>query len=714
MPSASRPSDSNSRLPNRVECGGKAAVLYALLAAGFRVPKFELAAADPCELSQSIQRLGLPLAVRSSASEEDGGLGSFAGQFKSFLNLTSFDEVQVAVEACRASVSSPDVVNYCNKLGVDPGELKMSVIIQRMIQPDLAGVAFTVNPTTGANEVVIEACEGLADGLLAGTHSALPEEHPLLQKFAAEITDTARRIQRHFGVPQDIEFAIADDVLYILQARPITRIGFDPEIGEWTNANFCDGGVSSSVCTPLMWSLYDFIWDRTLKECLQEIRLYDGDFVAGQMFFGRPYWNLGAVKRCVSKIPGFVEREFDDDLSIQINYEGSGRCTPVTFQTVLRVIPTVLSMPGFFRRQECEAERLRREFPLIEQRWESTTGDVAASFLQLIEQDYFRTENTYFRTIYAVSLAKQDLKHAFPDCDYISLVSALPDLQHMAPLRKMREMQSRGDCDIQPLIKQFRHHCRWGVDIRYPRWDEDAEFVRELAACLPAAAGSDPHPAYERARAAAVARLPWWRRPRFNRKLDRLRRLIWLREELRDISGRMYYLIRRHILEISKRRGLGDAIFFQKFREIAADDRNHIESRRDVYESFRNFKAPNEIGARFCHKTAHLTGAMTGIGASGGHATGVARVARSVQEALLAEAGSILICPFTEPGWASVLDRVAGVVTETGGQLSHAAVICREFGIPAVLGVANATERILDGSRVEIDGFSGTVTVVRG
>src|SRR5438270_9707526 len=106
-----------------------------------------------------------------------------------------------------------------------------------------------------------------------------------------------------------------------------------------------------------------------------------------------------------------------------------------------------------------------------------------------------------------------------------------------------------------------------------------------------------------------------------------------------------------------------------------------------------------------------VSGALCGIGASPGTARGIARAARSVEEAMAVPTGSILICPFTDPGWTPVLDRVAGVVTETGGLLSHAAVICREYGIPAVLGVPEATERIPDGARVAVHGGEGFVEV---
>ena len=100
---------------------------------------------------------------------------------------------------------------------------------------------------------------------------------------------------------------------------------------------------------------------------------------------------------------------------------------------------------------------------------------------------------------------------------------------------------------------------------------------------------------------------------------------------------------------------------------------------------------------------------MKGIGASQGRTEGVARIALTVEEAARVEKGAILVCPFTDPGWTPVLDRVSGVVTETGGLLSHAAVICREYGIPAVLGIRGVTSRISDGQTLIVDGGTGIV-----
>lgn len=688
--------------------GGKARRLVELQLAGFRVPDFLCA---PPDLAKAVEVLGLPVAVRSSASTEDGGEVSFAGQFRSYLNLSTLDAVEMAVQGCLESVRAPAVADYCRRSGIDPGTLRMTPVIQRMIQPELAGVAFTVNPATGAEEVLIEACAGLADELLAGSRPALPATHPLVVRHRPEIERVARAIQRHFGAPQDIEFAIEAGELFILQARPVTRIHFAPGTGEWTNADFRDGGVSAGVCTPLMWSLYDFIWEPALKDFLRDVRLFDGDFQAGRMFFGRPYWNLGAVKRCLARLPGFVEREFDRDLSVAVTCEGDGIRTPVTPAGLLRALPTLLAVPGIWRRQE----RFDREFlaggaAARLRAHARPSGDLAAGFRRLILEDYRVTETNYFRTIFCASLAKLAFLESFPDADYPALVAALPPMRHLEPTRMMREMAARGETDIAPLQRAFPHRSRRELDLSAPRWDEDPEWVAALLRDQGAQpAGSDPRPAYERARADALAALPWHRRGSFARKLDRLRTFLWLREEMRDVSSRMYHVIRRQVLALAAQRGLGDDTFFQTWEEIVADDRSRIAERRETFEGFRNFRAPNEIGSRFAFDPAPAQGALRGIGASRGRVRGVARVARSIEEARGVERGTILVCPFTDPGWTPVLDRVAAVVTETGGLLSHAAVICREYGIPAVLGVPEATSRIPDGATVVVHGGLGTV-----
>ena len=156
---------------------------------------------------------------------------------------------------------------------------------------------------------------------------------------------------------------------------------------------------------------------------------------------------------------------------------------------------------SFFRNQEDLAQQfLAGGFDVIQRKYEPISGDIDSAFRELVEQDYVTTESSYFRTIFAASFAKLDFKMSFPEADYASLVAALPELRHMAPMRALREMALRGDHCVSPLLRKFRHHCRWGLDIREARWDEDREFVEELLQNLTKSAGSDPHPAYQRAR----------------------------------------------------------------------------------------------------------------------------------------------------------------------------------------------------------------------
>ena len=228
---------------------------------------------------------------------------------------------------------------------------------------------------------------------------------------------------------------------------------------------------------------------------------------------------------------------------------------------------------------------------------------------------------------------------------------------------------------------------------------------------VPAASTNDSRDRYESALAAVRASVPRRQRRALQRKLDRLRSFVWQREEMRDLSSQMYYLIRRYAKEIARRRGLGDDVFLMSFQQIVADDRSLIGPNREIYESFRNYQAPHEIGSEYRRSDTAASEHWQGLAASAGTATAAAYVANSVAEATEMPAGKILVCPFTDPGWTPILDRSAGVVTETGGLLSHAAVICREYGIPAVLGLAGATCEIRTGQAIFIDGGLGIVEV---
>jgi pyruvate,water dikinase len=304
-----------------------------------------------------------------------------------------------------------------------------------------------------------------------------------------------------------------------------------------------------------------------------------------------------------------------------------------------------------------------------------------------------------------------DLLTAFPQACDQSLLASLPPLRHMEPVKRVQALSVRDAEQLSDIVTEFRHHYRQGLDICFPRWDEDRQFVLQMLRELPSSEVPDTRDRYESALADLRTQIPRWRHRSLAKKLERLRAFLWLREEMRDLSSKMYYLIRRHALEIARRRGLGQDVFFMTCDELLADDRSNVARNRATYESYRNFKAPNEIGSRYNGALGIRSNDLCGLPASAGSAEGTAYVAQNVADAAGIEPGQILVCPFTDPGWTPILCRAAGVVTETGGLLSHAAVICREIGVPAVLGLDRATRRIHHGQKIRVDGSLGTVQI---
>ena len=223
-------------------CGAKAANLGRLLRAGFDVPA-GFVIGDPIgddgwgqEIESALLDLGSgSFAVRSSAFVEDGGQASFAGQLNTTLGATTTAQVVQAVRRTALSGADPEVIAYVARTGQAAGNV-VSVIVQVMVEPEAAGVLFTRHPVSGADQVVIEAAGGLGDKVVDGTVTpqawtvdggeltgpGLAEAPVLTKAQVLALGKIGRRIEAMFGVPQDIEWAIADGKIWMLQTQPIT------------------------------------------------------------------------------------------------------------------------------------------------------------------------------------------------------------------------------------------------------------------------------------------------------------------------------------------------------------------------------------------------------------------------------------------------------------------------------------------------------------
>ena len=779
-----------------------------------------------------------PVAVRSSGVLEDLPQASFAGQYETFLNVTGFEGLEAAVERCWASVRNERVIAYCRRNRIPADRLRMAVVVQEMIPAEASGVVFTVNPLTGIDtEMMIEAAWGLGEGVVTGKiepdqfvldartketlRAAIGEKR--LKVVAAvrggrrevpvapadrkrpcltteqlrEIATVAREVQILYGAPQDIEFAYFKGRLYLLQARPITTFSFSKDLGEWTTADFRDGGVSAAVCSPFMWSLYDFIWRHSMPDYLKMLGLLKGEINRdewGKVFFGRPYWNVGAVKRAVSEIPGFVERNFDKDLSIIITYEGDGVKTPVTPMRVLKAIPTLLALNKTYKEQLDFDKRFVLEFERIEEAYQRlplralSAEEFLSHYRRLIEKDYFTTETNYFRTIFNQSNSKLDFKVSLDRLNakgasiaYLNLISGIPRLRTLLPLQDLWRLadrivkqpglkerilrmeteklakkiasSKRGEAsvwsEIKAYIDAYGYHSRTELDITVPRWKEDIPFVVDMLKDFLRTHDKTPDPellhqkqhqlyleerrkAEEAFHRTLFSRLDLYSRRTFFRRLDLVRQYAWWREEMRDRSTRMYALIRAYTLEAARRLlesgslDCEDDIFYLRFSQVfdllegrlsAAEARAVIAENRAYNASFRSFKNPNEIGWRWKveeepRAEAGAKDTLYGIGCSPGKSRGTVKVIRRIEETHRLDKDDVLVTFFTDPGWTPVLNLVSAVVTETGGLLSHAAIISREYGIPAVLNVKHATALLHDGQTVEVDGDQGVVRLL--
>jgi len=727
-----------------------------------------------------------PLAVRSSGTLEDGAEASFAGQFESRIGVRGEGALHAALRTCLGSLFTPRLTAYlrAQQDRLTPGELPgLAVVVQRAVHADAAGALFTVNPLTGREEeTVVEAVLGPGEGHASGSRPAdrfvvdaaagrlvaaergVPGSGTTLD--AAQVLALAElgaRAQEHLGLPLDLEWVRAGAELSLVQARPITRIHFAPDLGEWTTADFRDGGVSSSPCAPLMASLYELAFERSMPAYLRSLGLLPRGHRARwfRVFFARPYWNVAAAKAAVATLPGFVERNFDLDLGIDPPYEGPGRTTPVGVRTVLRALPVLARLRRGYRRRLAANARLLAAFParvapfdLDDRALAALPADrFAADLRRLVHELHLETETGYFETIYNTSNAKLDFSTPFARArararlDYGRLVGGLQDVSHLRPLADLHatlgRLRAEGRrvslADAEAFARRWPWHGRKELDLRVPRWPDDLPFVRDMMARAleawrpeddPAKASAAQHAAYveERGRALAALRGPF-ARASFRRRLALLRRFTFEREELRDRSSRVYAHVRRWALEAGRRLAAAGAlpdegaVFALRHEELLAALEGRTAPDETVrlaragerrLRSYRLFANPNEIGARHHLGPARPPPAgpvLRGTACSPGHARGRARVIRSLEESARLAPGDVLVAPFTDPGWTPLFPHLAAVVTENGGLLSHAAVIAREYGIPAVLAVPGATRRIPDGAIVVVDGGEGTIVL---
>jgi phosphohistidine swiveling domain-containing protein len=711
------------RLTDAAEVGGKAAGLGELLADGAHVPDGVVLTTAAAEMTADERRSLLrdalldlgrgPFAVRSSGVDEDGAVHSFAGMYETLLDVPS-EELPAAAEQCLAGAQTARVSAY--REGANG---RMAVIIQRMVRPAAAGVALTADPVSGDREkIVVTAVRGTGDRLVSGTafgdewvvngSSASARRRPeqaIDRRQALAVGREARRIAASRGVPQDIEWAIdAEDALWIIQARPMTAL--PPEVswespapGAYTRQLRFGEWISEPI-TPLFESwLLSAMEDRfhgiLLKELGQRAPRPLHVIVNGWYFYSLNWFSPRSMAR---SLPGMLVHLARD---------------PRRFAGVAP--PTVrFSIPLFERDWR---EDLQPRYRAAVAAAEAAVEAMPASELPGLVDGLADLAGESFTSIAALSGAAYKME--------INLARFYR--KHLAP--------SLGGSHL-PLVAGFE-----------PPTGPDRHAVVSLDWWYPPGAGAEPAmPAENHARLienrhaaerAAFAALAGSRKrlASFKSLLAETQRMVPVREEQTRELTLAWPVMRRAVVRI------GDALvtmgaiasaeevfFLTRSEALAAltglplASSVNVAERRARREEQAKLVPPNFVGnvSRFMRSIpgafARMIGAepseraiVSGSPASPGRATRAVRVVRGPDEFDQLQPGEILVAPLTAPAWTPLFTRAAAVVTDVGSAASHASIIAREYGIPAVVGCGDATARLRTGMRVTVDGTSGNV-----
>jgi pyruvate,water dikinase len=783
----------------------------------------------------------VPVAVRSSATAEDLPDLSFAGQQDTYLNVIGSQAVLDSVRRCWASLWTARAIGYRLRNNVAPAGLSLAVIIQVMAPADASGVLFTANPLTGRRaETVIDATLGLGEALVSGQ---VEPDHYVVDPAAGRILsktlgakavairgssaggvlteaqnaheiqalgdDTilalarlGQRVAGHYGVPQDIEWALAGGSLNLLQSRPVTSLfplpeGLDP--AGPLKVLFSFGSVQGMLdpITPLGREIFLMLAAAASRGLNQPVTPATQQvlFTAAERLFinftGPARHPFG--RRFLVQFTGNIDPVFQEGLLAVLSDPRLGLLqSRMGFKTRLKTMRLVFSLAGMVvynllwpargrQRVQMEievavraAEALARGSTGLAERvaaFEDTQRVVPARLLkyllpavisgQAMLQPLIRlasslpggealalelTRGTPHNVTTEMDLALWDVSRQVQADPAAAALFAGTEPAALTQAYLRGELPSAAQLAIAGFLARYGMRGLAEIDLGRPRWREDPTQIMQVIASYLRISGDtlSPRAAFERgagqARAARdrlVALLRREKRGWFKARFaafaaGRIRELVGLRESPKFMAIRVMGVWREALIEEGQRlAGQGridqaEDIFFlttADLKKIAANEpggwREIVRSRRQRYarEKRRN-QIPRLLlsdGTAIYESASAPAGGddvmLIGSPVSPGVVEGRARVILDPRGARL-EPGEILVCPATDPGWTPLFLAAGGLVMEVGGMMTHGSVVAREYGIPAVVGVARATTRLKTGTRIRVDGAQGRIDIL--
>lgn len=709
VPSQSRRTDGLvwlAEAADRPELGGKAQRLGRLVRERFPVPPgmvvvpgWEL---DQVDVDQVFHELGTAeVAVRSSACGEDGSEQSHAGEFRTILRVRH-DGLLAAVASVRAS--------YRGRSG--------GVVIQAMVPATHAGVLFTEDPAH-AGRMLLEYVDGLGEALVSGAENAVEvrfgrvDHEPVDGKEAAfdctELIALGHRVEQLFGCPQDIEWARANGRIHLLQARDITRRagqGDDPvAVREQERAELlaaCAGACPEEVVFAT--DDYAALLPEPTTHSLQLLQ---------------QVWAPGGSVDLAARRLGISFRHHD--ASPPVIRTAFGR-TVVDRRAMASVLGTS-ALAGFRIGSAASGiEQHFREVFLPAHERESVrlaAIDLARLTTEQLHKLHVETRERFLTATYVEAEVVNLVAEAYLGAARRRLERAGRDAArelgrgvHTVVQQAFRELVDGNGLDtsqrVDRFLRDFGHRSARDFELSEPRFREDRAMVAGMAASQGGSMAS------QEAVPTHGTGLPWLAR----KETERARRFQELKEEAKHAACRDLEQLRLQLLEIGRRHGLGTAVFDLGFAEV---DQLTVPSfvaaahalavRRATQRRWLlSVRMPEQLTpAALQHLgeqqplPALPAGSMRGARVAGDReVVGAVRVLSSAADLERLQPGEILVARCTDPCWMAGFRRAAGLVTEVGGWLSHAAIQAREHNLPAIVGVAGATARLRDGDVVKL------------
>lgn len=705
-------------------------------------------------------------AVRSSANVEDGGEHSFAGQFYSELNVNGLEQILEAIQSVWQSAENDALQPYLTQAGLAQSDLKMAVVVQEMVTPVASGVAFSKNPLTGLDETIVEAVMGSGEALVQGGATPMRWVHKWGELIETAVSphipppviDTViaqtKQLAKAYGSPVDLEWVWDGTAVHWLQIRPITTIG---------NLNIYSNRISREVMPgiikPLIWSvnvpLVNSAWVDLITELIGEHDIQPEDLA--QSFHYRSYFNMGTLGKVFTTLGMPVET-----LELMMGIEG-GKDKPryKPSRTTYKYTPNMLRFLWHKLRYSREIERFlpKAETTYAKYARQSLNEMDEPTLLAQIDKLFRFTQKMAYVNVVGpllmlahnnrfqkqleslgIDYANFDLMHDTPELAQYDPSGHLDRLaETFAALSPERQTSLRDEPaaefaalpaanefrkGVEKFVAQFGHFSDSGNDFSSVPWRENVPFVVEMAA---------QHVRGE----TAVSKQNWhtlpisgWQRWRLRRSYERARRFRLYRERISYDYTLGYGLFRNYFMALAHRlvnRSVlhePDDIFYLYWRELKQlvqgnlkeDPLALINARRDEIEAVRDVIMLDIVYGDeppLVETAVSTQNNLKGIPTSRGYYQGKVRVIRSVQEFDKMVSGAVIVVPFSDVSWTPLFAKAGAVIAESGGMLSHSSIVAREFNIPAVVSVTHATRMLTDGDEVRLDGYKGSITVIK-